>query len=86
MFALFLKKNAFLYYIEFNIAFALKRCNFVHMTCKCRQVLFVTMAKLVLHDEVLTEPLYVSAYSLAKQLKATRVSKAVTTSEHHLVV
>lgn len=58
----------------------------MHITCKCRQVLFVTMAKLVLYDEVLTEPSYVSAYKLAKQLKATRVSNEMTTCEHHLVV
>lgn len=44
------------------------------------------MAKLVLYDEVLTEPSYVSAYKLAKQLKAIRVSNEMTTCEHHLVV
>lgn len=43
----------------------------MHITSKCRQVLFVTVAKLVLYDEVLTELSYVSAYNLAKQLKGT---------------
>lgn len=70
MFALFIQKNASLYYFSFSIAFSLKKCTFMHITSKCRQVLFGLglglVAKLVLYDEMLTKLSHVSACNLAK--------------------